>query len=114
MYLIAVFTNPRALGYIATDLAEQFKGKVRRKDVMKLSQVLADHTYKIRGVFVLKLQCEKMLKSIENSAVATYKVENYELIPIDEPNAIYRPIAEEARMPTYNFLALYRKEALEQ
>lgn len=114
MYLIAVFNNPRALAYIADDIARKYKGIATRKDVMNLTQLLADHTYKIRGAFALKLHCESVPFSIKTSAVATYKVENYELLAIEEPNAVYRAIAEEARLPTYNYLTMFHKDAVKK
>lgn len=119
MNVIAIFTNPRALAYIATDFANKARGKaiVTQEKITQLSQILANHTYRIKGVFVLKLQCEHVPASIKTSAVAIYRdelPERPELVAIEEPNAIYRAIAEEAQMPVYDYLIMYRKEALEK
>lgn len=114
MNIIAIFTNPRALAYIATDFANKASGKqiVTQEKVTQLSQILANHTYRIQGVFALKLQCEHVPASIKTSAVAIYRDEMPELVAIEEPNKIYRAIAEQAQMPVYDYLIMYRKEAL--
>lgn len=116
MNVIAIFTNPRALAYIATDFANKASGKaiVTQDKITQLSQILANHTYRIKGVFVLKLQCESVPASIKTSAVAIYRDELPELVAIEEPNAIYRAIAVEAQMPIYDYLIMYRKEALKK
>lgn len=114
MNVIAIFTTPRALAYIATEFANMSAGKtiVTQEKITQMSQILANHTYRIKGVFALKLQCEYIPNAIKTSAVAIYRDEMPELVAVEEPNKIYRAIAEEAQMPIYDYLVMYRKEAL--
>lgn len=116
MNVIAIFNNPRALAYIATEFANMsMKGKkqiVTQEMITQFSQILANHTYRIKHMYALKLQCEYIPSCVKTSAVAIYRDEMPELVAVEEPNAIYRAIAEEAQMPIYDYLVMYRKEAL--